>query len=238
MSEIDDFLMRTDVTAQPDSEVDDFLMRRSKPEPAKKIETPIEQPSTIGTLTQASQATVGEFIDLLGLPGEAANWAMDKAGISTQFQTGKSLRELGAKAGITTREGEAPDTAATKVGQYIGMGLEFLAPFLSLGKAATMAKVAPGAVAPSVIPTTRIGKAKDIAATMASPFVAAPKLAAVSEVSGGAGAGVGAYYGGKEYGPTGEMIGGLAGGLGTQIMPALATTVARQARKSLLPMTK
>lgn len=252
--------------AAPSDEIDDFLMRRAEPTqvPPQEVAQPMAasapqdmpsdiptetdfidpqkqqepEPASLGTMTQVSQGMIGSFIDLLGLPGDAANWAMEKAGLETRFHGGESMRQMGARAGVAFPAGQEPDTAAIKSGQYIGMGLEFLVPFLGITKAATLAKAAPGAAAPAAVPTTKMGLAKDVAATMGKPFVTNAKLATATEFTGGMGAGVGAYYGGKEYGATGEMIGGLIGGAGFQVVPSLALSTIHQARKSLFPMTK
>lgn len=260
--EIDDILMRREPSAAggieggvldgrpdtPGDPIDDILMRRgpanTSPPPVldntpTELAPPEQAPPeerALGTPTQVSQGMMGSFIDLLGLPGDAANWAMEKAGLQPAFHGGESLRKMGAKAGIAFEQGKEPDTAAIKSGQYMAMGLEFLAPFLALNKAATMAKVAPGAAAPAVMPQTISAKGKDIAATMAAPFATAPKVSLYSEAAGGAVGGLGAYYGGKEYGPVGEMIGGFAGVI-PQIGPSLGMSAMQAIRKEALPIT-
>lgn len=250
--DIDAFLRNSgNASAQDDDEIGSFLMRSDEPtDKQKEADTLAPEPETetkaFGTVTQASQALVGEFADLLGLPGEAANWIMGKFGVDANFQTGATIRDIGADAGITTREGEAADTAMTKTGQYLGMGLEFIVPFVALGKGATMLKATTGSVTAKTggitdlvaVPTTIKAKAKDLASTMALPFVTSPRLASMSEVSAGVAGGAGAYYGGKEYGPTGEMIGGLLGGIGAQATPAALAVSGRAVAKHVLPMTQ
>lgn len=186
------------------------------------------------------------IITTLGLPGDAYNWVSEKLGSDSHVYGSKDIQNTMAQAGLAYKAGEEPKTAAYKAGNYTGTGLLFLAPWLKAGKEAATA----GAY---FLPTTgkagkltayagavqpQAGTARGIAQRIAAPFVTAPKTAYAGELVGGTTAGLGAYYGKENYGPTGEMIGGVLGGIAPQPVLMNLSKISNYAKTSMFPYTK
>jgi len=147
-----------------------------------------------------------EVLNLAGMPADIGNWVAEKIGLGRPIMGGsEQLRTAAAKHGIGYAPGNEPDTAPYKAGQYTGMGLEFMAPILRAGRGATEATM----MGKDVLPAT--GVARGVAEKITSPFVTDPLKSMAAELGASTASGVGAYYGGKEAGPMGEMLGGLAG---------------------------
>lgn len=171
------------------------------------------------------------LLDLLGLPGDAMNFVLEKFGTDKRVYGSDAIRKFGADIGIGFEKGAEPDSALYQAGEYTGIGLSFLAPVLKYGKGALTAAKSGQLVEPSA------GVAKGVAQRITAPFIAAPKTALTTELTGSFGAGIGSYYGGKEFGPTGEIIGGLAGGIPSTFAGAAIPKLAESIKKSLFPFT-
>jgi len=183
--------------------------------PEKKIETP-ETEREYNMFESVNQWAAGAnsvVADILGIPGNIESVFRDE-GEQTVLPQSEYYQDKMADLGLTYRPGEEPDTAAYKGGEYTGIGLTFLAPMLHIGKAAQGIE-AMGSVG------------KEVAKTLTKPFVQAPKRALAMEVAASTASGVGAKYGKDEYGQTGEVVGGLAGGLGVSAIPGAAKSIAR-----------
>jgi hypothetical protein len=181
------------------------------------------------------------IIGTLGLPGDAYNWVSEKLGSDSRVVGTEEVREGLADIGAGYGVGNEPDTAAYKAGNYTGTGLLFLAPWLKAGKGAVEA--AKGGEAVQAITGTgeaikTTGVTRGVAQRITAPFVAAPKTAYAGEIAGGTAAGLGAYYGKESYGQTGEMIGGLAGGMAPQPFLSNLSRITNYAKKSIFPYTK
>ena len=171
----------------------------------------------------------------LGLPADAANWALEKMGTDKRvYGTSEDVSRGMAAIGAGYEEGLEPDTGSYKAGNYTGTGLMFLAPWLKAGKGVLEAVKTGEAV------QVGAGTMKGVSQRIAAPFVTAPKQAYLAELAGSTGAGFGAYYGGKHYGETGEMIGGLGGGFAGAVLPSLSVIpyAARTLKTSFFPYTK
>lgn len=171
------------------------------------------------------------LLDTLGLPGDAMNFILEKMGSERRVYGSESLRSLGSELQIGFEKGQEPDSALYKAGEYTGIGLAFLAPILKAGEGALTAAKAGQIVEPSA------GVAKGVAQKITAPFISAPKTALTTELTGSFGAGIGAYYGEKEYGPTGEIIGGLVAGIPSTIAGAAIPKITNSLKKSLFPFT-
>jgi hypothetical protein len=180
-----------------------------------KAKEPFYQP-----IKEQAMGMTDSFINLLDIPNSAFDWAAEKVGSDVRVG---SLRTLGAEAGIGTARGEEPDTGSYRAGEYMGMGLQFLAPILSLGKAAPLI-ASPGVT-------------RGVAQTITKPFAESPKLALGAELAASQISGYGAHYGEKEFGAIGEQVGGLLGAgipaLGSLGFRATSNYIA----KSFFPMS-
>jgi len=225
------------------------------------------------------------LLNLLGLPGDAMNFVLEKMGAENRVYGSESIRRLGAKLGIGYEKGKEPDSALYKAGEYTGIGLSFLAPILKYGEGAlagvkgmqtagTPAKIAagsgrtgrgaplqfsPAAMAELANVNKQLvepaaGIAKGVAQRITAPFITSPKLAGkipipktgikipisvdvalASELTASFGAGLGAYYGEKEYGQLGEMVGGILGGLPGTALSVIAPKAWVATKKALFP---
>lgn len=240
-------------TKQSEDKYDEFLAggeiekpKATDPEPEQELK---DGDKSIWESTGDYAAGANDaIIRTLGLPADAANWALEKMGSDKRVYGGsKDVSKGMATIGAGYEKGKEPDTGSYKAGNYTGTGLLFLAPWLKVGKAAAtsgayyLPKIADktklslhtGAVQPHV------GTTRGIAQRITAPFVTDPKRAYLAELAGGTGAGYGAHYGEKNYGPTGEMIGGLGGGLFgtyTATMP-LYSVGKRYLQRSIFPFT-
>lgn len=176
-------------------------------------------------------AGTSTLMNVLGMPADAFNWALRTAGADTQAWGGsQDLRKAGEKIGISYET--IPDTPAARAGEFTAIGLEFLAPALlftrtsgvqalNLGVFETRAGMTSGTVLPAAsVP-------RGVAQTITAPFVTNPGVAMATELTGSIGSGVGSYYGGKEYGQIGEMVGGVAGGFASIPVAMISPSVAR-----------
>jgi len=171
-------------------------------------------------------AGTSAVLDAMGMPADALNWALNKVGIDAYAPVGgKELRKAGEKIGIAYTE--TPDTPAARAGEYTALGLEFLAAPLMLAKKATMQALSMGK---TVLPgaSTTAGITQQISA----PFYTAGKTALGAELTASTASGIGAYYGGKEFGQTGEMIGGILGGFSSVPIAIASPYVARMVHRS------
>jgi len=226
---IDDFL---DSSPEPtnESKLDEFLTSKTEP----KVVERVTQESGLKPVIDYATGMNDQFLDLVGLPGDAFDWAAEKMGSSLRSGWGSAdLREFGKKIGMGTHTpGEEPDTGSYKAGEYTMTGLEFLAPFLQWTKAEKVLKS-------GVLATESAkGTPRLIAERMTAPFAASPKAAYTAELASGVGAGYGAHYGGQEFGQTGEMIGGLVGGMAPVPIIYNAGRLRDYALKSFLPYTE
>lgn len=183
-----------------------------------------------GEFSNAANAVI---LDTLGLPSTALQWAVDKAGINADIPfTGDDLREIGQKTGVSYGKGEIPDTPATRAGKYTALGLEFLVPVLRLGKGAEQAVKAGGSVVPSA------STFRGVMQKITSPFITNPYTATATEITGSIGSGVGSYYGEREFGQVGEILGGIAGGLVSIPAAMVSPYVNRYIHKNVLTFSK
>jgi len=203
-----------------------------------------------------------EILKLIGLPADLWEWAGRLIGAeSIMGNTGLNSRNLthyGANLGVNYEIGKEPDTAGTKMGEYTALGLEFLAPFLRMGRAGASTTAAKAETEIEIPFINRIFKGGEVNARsagaigsqqankitgvvegvsqrIAAPFQQAPKLALAGELAGSGAAGIGAYYGGKEFGDTGEMIGGLIGGPLGQLSLMATPRLSALAKRQLFP---
>ncbi len=171
------------------------------------------------------------LLNLLGLPGDVMNFALEKMGTDKRVYGSEAIRGLGAKAGIGFEKGQEPDSALYKAGEYTGIGLGFLAPMLKYGEGALTA------VKGGQVVEASVGVTKGIAQRATTPFITAPKTALATEVTASAGSGLGAYYGEKEYGQTGEIVGGVVGALPSALVSVAVPQLTAAAKKTLFPFT-
>ncbi len=167
-----------------------------------------------------------QFADLLGLPGDIANAASKGLGFDPKFAGSEDFRRMGANLGITNVED--PDTPAGKAGEFTALGMQFLTPFIKTAQTAFKA----GTLATSTTSTT-----KNVVKKIGEPFMLTPKTAIALEIAASGTSGVGAFYGGQEFGPTGELIGGLAAGLPVYSIQSLYSAGRQYVTKSLFPYT-
>lgn len=240
-----------------ESAINDFLDNPLPDTPPNILDTNLLDPQAesqrtgMGELNDYAAGFNDQILGLLGLPGDAANWISEKVGGDRYFHGTKEFREAGADLSIGYEEGKQPDTALYKGGEFTAMGLEFLAPFIRVGRTVVAAPKPTGLesvkIKGAVVPasaTIKAGQvtvgattAKGIAERMALPFFESPKIAAGGELTASLLSGIGAYYGGKAYGHIGELVGGIAGG-GVTMIPMLAPSVWRTVQKSLFPYTE
>lgn len=201
----------------------------------EEAEKPKPKSSIDEIITGANQYAAGVndvILNTLGLPGDITNWVAEKMGAEYRAYGSETIRKFGRDLRIGTPKGEEPDTAAYKAGKYTGIGLEFLAPFLRAGKGAVNAIKIGGTVEPSA------GVTKGVMQQMAAPFITQGKTAYASEIASSTAAGIGAYYGGKEYGEVGEVLGGILFGIPAGIAPYMAPRMKAAATRTLFPYTK
>lgn len=241
---IDAFLDSDETTASP-PDVQEAAKQASRSSRGGVVGDTTAHDAWVG-LNQWAAGANDVFLNTLGLPGDAYNWVAGKLGVEGRVYGSQHLRELGEEIGIGYSKGKEPDLPQYKAGQYTGYGLEFLAPFLRLGKgtyeAGKMGQYTlseGGKVYSGVQPTS--GITKGIAETIAKPFVFSKSGGTVplvyeiglSTVSGG-----GAYYGEKEWGQAGEIAGGLLAPLPFMLTPALAPVLIDKGKKMFFPYTK
>jgi len=206
-----------------DNEIEAFLDDK----PVQK-DTPVkEKDEWTKPISDIGAGATDSFLNLLDIPNSVYNWGAEKLGLDYRFP---STRDLGSELGIGYKEGEEPDTGSYEAGEYIGMGLEFLAPILKVGSSMRTGVNLASKANPSV--------ARGVAETMTKPFAQSPKLALGAEVTASTASGYGAHYGREEYGWKGEQIGGLFGAG----LPALGTlgwkSSSNYIAKSFFPMSE
>lgn len=210
--------------------IDNFLDSK---EPEKEPEKP-KKSAFDEMLSGANRYAAGAndvLLNLLGLPGDVANFVLEKFGVEGRVYGSEAIRQGGAELGIGFAKGDEPDSALYKAGQYTGIGLEFLVPVLRFGRGAEAAVKASQTVEPAA------GVTRGVAQRITAPFVTAPKTALTSELTGSAGAGIAAYYGEQEFGPTGEIIGGIIGGVPGSLVGAAIPKAWESVKTSLFPFT-
>lgn len=208
--------------AQADEKkVEAFIESKPNEKPKEQVITPSSNP-----VMDYAQGLNNTFLDTLDLPADVFNFAAEKMGASYRMQE-NAYRELGSSGGVGTPVGEEPDTAGYSAGKLTGMGLEFLVPFLRMGKGA--ASIAVG--------TQGKGTTTLVAEQMTKPFISSPKAAYALELAAGGLSGAGGYYG-KDAGPYGQIAGELAGGVAPQITMQVTPRVMRYVMDSVLPFTK
>lgn len=191
-------------------------------------------PAPIKIGGEFANAANSKFLDLLGMPADALNWALDLTGLDPKYRssgTSEDFRSIGQSAGVAYKE--TPDTATARAGEYTALGLEFLAAPLMLFREGSLHALNMGK---TVMPET--GVVRGIGQTVVAPFATSGKTALATEVSASAASGVGAYYGQQEFGQTGEMIGGLVGGLTAVPVAMVSPYVSRYIQKSILTNSK
>jgi len=220
-------------TAFDQQKAEDFLNDGKLPEP--EIQKPEEKSALESIWTGANEYAAGAFdilFNTLGLPGDAVNWVSEKMGTEYRAYGSKTIRDLGKKARVGTAVGEEPDTAAYKSGEYTAIGLEFLVPFLRAGKGSLTA------IKGGQLVESSVGITRGIAQQMAAPFITSGKTAYASELAASAASGIGAYYGGKEYGQWGELAGGILFAVPASTIPYALPRVKDAAVRTLFPYTK
>lgn len=219
----------------PDTQkIEQFLNKPPEEKQGEKTPQVNQQKSLLTPVTDYATAINNEFLDLVGLPGDAFDWAAEKLGSDLRVGGSAQLREMGKSIGMgTDTPGQEPDTASYRAGHYTALGLEFLAPMLSWGRNAKVMASAPS-VAGS---TANVGKGTGtlIAEKISAPFVAAPQTAYAAELAAGAGSGIGSFYGEQEGGIIGEQIGGLAGGIAPQPLIHNSRRAVNYTLKTVIP---
>jgi hypothetical protein len=218
-------------TSFDEQKASDFLDQK-EPE-IEEIKAP-EKSSLDEIISGANRFAAGAndvLLNMLGLPGDAMNYALEKMGAEKRVYGSEAIRGLGSKLRIGYEKGQEPDSALYKAGEYTGIGLGFLAPILKYGEGALTAVKGGQLVEPSA------GVTKGVAQRITAPFIEAPKTALAAELTGGIGSGLGAYYGEKEYGQTGEIIGGFAGGLPSALVGVIVPKLSTAVKRSLFPFT-
>lgn len=237
------------------SKLDEFLAGKTEKEEVK----PVESESVLKPVIDYATGMNDQFLDLLGFPGDAFDWAAEQLGSDLRSGWGSAqLREYGKAIGMGTHTpGEEPDTGSYRAGEYTMTGLEFLAPFLQWAKASQMVVSADKGLSMTKFARTGTGLGSTgttgalkggtdvvskstprlIGERMTAPFVASPKAAYTAELASGAGAGYGSYYGEQEFGQVGELFGGLMGGMVPVPLVFNASRLRDYALKSYLPYT-
>jgi len=167
-----------------------------------------------------------QFADLLGLPGDITNAVSEGLGFDKIAAGSEDFRRMGANLGITNIED--PDTPAAKVGEFGALSLQFLTPFI---------KTAQTALKAGTLSTATTSTTKNVVKKIGEPFMLTPKTAIALEIAASGASGVGAFYGGQEFGPNGELIGGLAAGLPVYSAQTLYNVSKQYLTKTLFPYT-
>jgi len=234
-------------------------------------------------LVDYSSAFNGVIADIAGFPGDVVQWIKNDTALGQNIDRfvknteGLSAVDEGMRKAIpvtfggadyrglfgTYQKDDQPDTASSKAGEYVALGLTFLAPILAIGRGAqTTMRAGETALSATAGVQAGVGVGKGIAQKISAPFYRAPteialskapvlsKISALStvkiksqtalagELIASTGAGYGAYYGGESYGPTGEMVGGLFGGFFASISTMVAPRALDYIKKSIFAYTE
>jgi len=202
-----------------------------------------------------------QMFTLLGLPGDAWNGVvnmLDAQDVVGQTPlTGESMRDFGATIGANYKDEDVPNTAATKAGSYLAQGLQFMAPLVSWGRAGAAASVSGQTTIPKAalqqpvrppityteqafqkVSSNVAGIPTMAAQSMTAPFYSAPGKAWLADSAASVASGVGAFELGEQFGPTGEMIGGLGGGVLPQMAMSGSRAIADAGKKQFLSLSE
>lgn len=221
-----------------ESAASDFL---DKKESEKVIDKPDPSPSVFESAMQWGAGFNDNLLNTLDIPNDVFNWAASKLGSDYRIP---STRDLGSQLMIGYREGEEPDTGSYRSGKFTSMGLEFLAPILAAGRTAKTVVEAPAMIdgiktgAKQISSSKTPAVIKGAAETIRKPFINSPINAYTGEIAGGVLSGYGSYYGEQEFGPIGEQVGGLVGGMAGQVRMPFAQKLYGKLQEKVFPYTK
>lgn len=170
-------------------------------------------------------AVNAELLTAVGIPGsvwETVGEMLDVDAMQNTGMTSEDMRGYGANFGTNYADENVPNSAGTKMGSFLMQGVEFLLPILKFGRAAGAT-----ATTTTIVPKKLTGKPsksknlfdvkntqslpRRLAGDMAAPFADSAGKAWLAEGAASMAGGYGAFEGGQEFGPTGEMYGSLAG---------------------------
>lgn len=200
-----------------------------------ELEKHVDQ-EEVGRFTQYTAGMTDTILDTIDIPNHLYNWASEKLGSDSRVPT---VGDMAANVGMGYKEGEEPDTASYKAGQYTAMGLEFMVPFIKLAKAPSI--VAPAnavRTAATGVAETNPGITKGVAQKMNEMYVNTPKRAFATDIIAGGTSGAASHFGEREYGTTGGQIAGLAGGLIPAVAISNAARITDYTLASFAPFTK
>ena len=224
-----------------ESKAEAFLNAAPTTEPEQKIKRPQSKEWWVPFVVEYPKGFNTVVADTLGAPSDVLEWAVESLGFDLPKQVigSESIKTGLRKIGVETYEDEIPDLPGVRAGQYTAIGMTFFAPILRFFSGVKKVTAIPGALkhAPGLIPPTG-GTTKRVLTQIAKPAAQAPKAFLAGEIAGGGGAGIGSYYGKEYFGPEGELVGGLLGGLSPQVPISQAQRIGRFATKTLFPFTK